>query len=512
MDVLLMHAGDDVALAVADLSAGQAVEVAGQAIVLRQPIPSGHKLALRAIPRGDVVRKYGQPIGRATADMAVGDHVHVHNLESLRGRGDLERAPSAGVALLPPDLKPMTADLHVGASCAATFMGYRRKDGGAGARAGVRNHVLIFPTVDCANAVVEHIGRALPEVATVTHVYGCSQIGDDLAQTRRVMEGFAAHPNVGAVLLIGLGCEAMPTVEMGEKLAAQGVFVQRLTIQDEGGTRATYQKGLGIAREMLQQVAGAQREPIPVSELIVGVECGGSDAWSGVTANPAVGAASDLLVGAGGTVILSEITEVIGAEHLLAARAASPAVADRLIEMTLYREAEAMRMKVDMRGGQPTPGNMAGGLTTIEEKSLGAIAKGGATPVREFLGYGHQPTQRGLVFMDTPGNDPESVTAMVAGGAQVVVFTTGRGSPTGCPIAPVIKVASNTAMFNRLRDDMDLDAGVGYNASIVSAGESLAGAGQRIYDEIVAVASGQPTAAEVWGHKEFAINVIGPKM
>jgi altronate dehydratase large subunit len=322
-----------------------------------------------------------------------------------------------------------------------------------------------------------------------------------------VLHEFAAHPNVGAVLLIGLGCETMPTVEMGEQLAAQGVAVQRLIIQDEGGSRAATARGVVMARELLQEASDARREPIPLSDLTLGVECGGSDAWSGVTANPALGVASDLVVKAGGTVILSEVPEFIGAEHLLAARAADPSIAAQIVKAALRREQEANRMGVDMRGSQPTPGNMAGGLTTIEEKSLGTISKGGSTPIREFLRYAYRPTQRGLVIMDTPGNDPESVTAMAAGGAQVVVFTTGRGSPTGCPIAPVVKVASNSAMYHRLRDDMDLDAG-----TMISAGESLVSVGQRIFDEIVAVASGKQTAAEMWGHKEFAINVIGPRL
>ena len=507
MEALLMHFGDDVALAVMDLHAGDMIQVDGYSIVLRQPIPSGHKFSLRPIASGDLVRKYGQPIGRATSAIVPGEHVHVHNVESLRGRGDLS-SPPHGIALEPARVQQSATDdwlsvASAGESLASTFLGYRRKDG----RVGVRNHVLVLSTVGCANAVVDHIGQALPEVVALSHVYGCSQIGDNLAQSRRVLEEFAAHPNVGAVLLIGLGCESMPTVEMGEMLAARGVLVERLTIQDEGGSRATFTKGVSIARELLQEASGAVREPAPLSELVVGVECGGSDAWSGVAANPAVGVASDLVVKAGGTVVLSEVTEFIGAEHLLAARAADPSVARQIVEATVRREEEAKRMKVDMRGAQPTPGNIAGGLTTIEEKSLGAIAKGGSTPIREFLEYAHRPTQRGLVIMDTPGNDPESVTAMVAGGAQVIVFTTGRGSPTGCPIAPVIKVASNSAMYHRLQDDMDLDAG-----SVISAGESLDSVGRRVLDEIIVVANGKQTAAEAWGHKEFAISEIGPRL
>ncbi len=502
MQALLMHPDDNVAVAATDLVAGQMVEVADETISVVQPIPFGHKLARRAIGRGEIVIKYGQPIGRAVADIAVGEHVHVHNIESLRGRGDWGAAAGEPIAVGPAAaFKPKTA--AVDAPDVAHFMGYRRKDG----RAGVRNHLLVMSTVHCANSVVDRMGQALPDVVALSHAWGCSQLGDDLAQSRRVLEEFAAHPNVGAALLIGLGCETMPTIEMGEKLAGLGLTVVRLTIQEEGGTRATYGKALGIARELLQDLQRARREPIPLSELIVGLECGGSDGWSGITANPAVGVASDLIVAAGGTVILSETTEFIGAEHVLAARAVDQTIGERIVAFTRGREADAARMGVDMRGSQPTPGNIAGGLTTIEEKSLGAIAKGGSTLVQEAIPYAHRPTRRGLVVMDTPGNDPESVTAMVAGGAQIVVFTTGRGSPAGCPIAPVIKVATNSAMYRRLADDMDLDAG-----TIVEAGEPLGRVGRRIFDEIIAVANGKQTAAEMWGAKEFAINVIGPRV
>ncbi len=504
MEALRLHPDDPVALATVDLSPGQTVAIGNVAVVVRQPIPAGHKFAWRPIAQGDLVLKYGQPIGHAVADIAPGEHVHAHNLRSLRGRGDLAGDLSAGFPMLAV-AAPLRGPHPLGAEGppVTAFMGYRRRDG----RAGVRNHVLVMATVQCANAVVDRIGQTLPEVVALSHVYGCSQLGDDLAQSQRVLEEFAMHPNVGAVLLIGLGCESMPTAEMGEKVAARGVLAQRLTIQEEGGCRAAYVKGLGLAREFLQEVSAARREPIPLAELVVGVECGGSDAWSGVTANPAVGVASDLIVQGGGTVILSEVTEFIGAEHLLAARAASPEVARQIVEATARREEGAKRMGVDMRGAQPTPGNLAGGLTTIEEKSLGAIAKGGSRPVQEVVGYARRPSRRGLVVMDTPGNDPESVTGMVAGGAQVIVFTTGRGSPTGSPIAPVIKVASNSAMYHRLRDDMDLDAG-----TIIHAGEPLARVGRRIFDEIIAVANGKETAAEAWRHREFAIHVIGPRV
>ena len=501
-----MHANDSVALAATDLSAGSVVSLGSQSITLRQAIPFGHKFALQPIVRGDLVFKYGQPIGRATQDIAPGEHVHVHNLESLRGRGDLadDEVPQFDVPLSMTDVHASYAPAAPGdRPPAGFFMGYRRKDG----RVGVRNHVLVLATVQCANVVVDRIGLAVPEVIALSHVWGCSQIGDDLAQTQRILENFATHPNVGGVLLIGLGCESMPTVQLGDRLAAQGYLCHRLTIQEEGGKRPTLERGIALARELLAEVAAFKREPVPVSELVMATECGGSDAWSGVTANPALGVASDLLVQAGGTSILSEVPEFIGAEHLLAARVASPEIAQQIQAAVRHAEEGARRMGVDMRGSQPTPGNMDGGLTTIEEKSLGAIAKGGTTDVQECAGYGCRLGKRGLVVMDTPGNDPESVTGMVAGGAQVVVFTTGRGSPTGCPIAPVIKVASNSAMYRRLAEDMDLDAG-----TVVEQGESLAEAGRRIYDEVIAVANGKQTVAEEWGHKEFAINVIGPRL
>lgn len=503
METLQLHPDDNVAMAVIHLPAGWPVPTEDGPVLLPNPIPSGHKYARRPIAAGAPVLKYGQPIGRALTPIAQGEHVHVHNVESLRGRGDLDPRLTAAPLLTAQPTTPYTQARPGDRAAEVSFLGYRRRDG----RVGVRNHLLVLAAVGCANGVVNRIGRALPEVVAISHVYGCSQIGDDLAQTQRVLEGFAAHPNVGAVLLIGLGCETVPTAEMAQRVVSRGVICQRLTIQEEGGSRAAFDRGVAIARELLAEISHVQREPASLSELMLAVECGGSDAWSGVTANPATGVASDLVVRAGGTVVLSEVTEFIGAEHLLAARAASPEIARHIVQATLRREQEAKRLGVDMRGGQPTPGNIAGGLTTIEEKSLGAVAKGGNTSVREFVGYAHRPSAKGLVVMDTPGNDPESVTGMVAGGAQVVVFTTGRGSPIGCPIAPVIKVCSNGAAYRRLVEDMDLNAG-----TIVEEGEPLADAGCRIFREIVAVAGGKQTAAEVWGHGEFAIETIGPRL
>lgn len=383
---------------------------------------------------------------------------------------------------------------------ALTFMGYRRANGGIG----VRNHVLVLPSVMCANHVVDLIGRKVPDVITVGHPTGCAQVGADFEQTKRTMAGFAANPNVAAVLVVGLGCETNESKALAQEIAARGQRVEVIGIQESGGTTETIARGVALAKQLLQEAAAFERTACPVSALIVGTECGGSDGFSGITANPALGHASDRVVAGGGTVILAELPELVGAEHLLAARASEP-VAAKLYEMIDRVEARARAMHVDMRYGNPTQGNMAGGLTTIEEKSLGAAYKGGSTALREVVEYAQAPSASGLVVMDTPGQDIEQLTGMIAGGAQIVVFTTGRGTPTGCPIAPVIKVATNTAMFERMRENMDLNAG-----AIVDGTRTLEQVGDEIYDWIVAAANGRETAAEALGFRDFAINRIGP--
>ncbi len=382
----------------------------------------------------------------------------------------------------------------------ATFMGYKRADG----RVGVRNHVLVLPSVMCANHVVDLIGRKVPDVVTVGHPTGCAQVGADFEQTKRTMAGFAANPNVGAVLVVGLGCETNESKALAQEIAARGQRVEVIGIQECGNTTETIAKGVAIAKDLLLEAASAERTECPVSALIVGTECGGSDGFSGITANPALGYASDRVVAEGGTVILAELPELVGAEHLLAARATEP-VAKKLYELIDRVEARARAMHVDIRYGNPTQGNMAGGLTTIEEKSLGAAYKGGSTELREVLEYADRPTSSGLVVMDTPGQDIEQLTGMVAGGAQVVVFTTGRGTPTGCPIAPVIKVATNTTMFERMRENMDVNAG-----AIVDGTRTLEQVGDEIFGWIVDAANGREPAAEVLGFRDFAINRIGP--
>lgn len=384
-----------------------------------------------------------------------------------------------------------------------SFQGYRRPDDSVG----VRNYVLVMPSVVCANTVVQNIGRELPEVVALTHQHGCDQIGEDLAQTQRTLVGLGRNPNVAAALVVGLGCETLSAESLASEIAEVGKRVQLVTIQEEGGSLKAQEKGMKLAQQLLQEAARYQRVECDAGELVMGTQCGASDACSGITANPALGVASDLLVEAGGTVILSETMEFIGAEHLLAERAADTWVKGDIYRIVSRFEEKARGMGVDIRGAQPTPGNMAGGITTIEEKSLGCIYKGGTSKIREVVEYGQRSTQRGLVVMDTPGNDVESLAGMVGGGAQVLVFTTGRGTPVGSPIAPVIKAASNSTVYLSMLDNMDINAG-----TILEGKESLEEVGRRIFREVMQVASGKLTRAEVLGHREFSLNRIGPTL
>lgn len=381
-----------------------------------------------------------------------------------------------------------------------TFLGYRRPAG----RAGVRNHVIILSTVSCANAVAQHIERAVPQAIAITHEHGCSQVDADLQQTFDTLAGVARNPNVFGTLVISLGCEALNAGDLTARIAESGKPTELLSIQDMGGTLKTVEAGKKIVRRLLRQARKLERQPCPVSDLLVALECGGSDGWSGITANPAVGKASDLLVAEGATVMISETSEFIGAEHLMQRPGAAPEAVGKLNAAITAFESEVRRLGIDPRGAQPTPGNMAGGLTTIEEKSLGAIMKGGSSPLQEFVGYAQSPTKQGLVMMDTPGNDVTSIVGEVAGGAQIVIFTTGRGSPVGNPIAPVLKVATSTDMYNRMTDNMDINAG-----TIISAAEPLDSVGRRIFDLARRVADGEQTKAETLGHREFAIYRIG---
>lgn len=385
------------------------------------------------------------------------------------------------------------------------FKGFRRPDG----QVGIRNNVLILSAVVCANRVARGISQQVAGTTWIEHQHGCTQLGADAELTAHVLAGHGIHPNVYGVVVVGLGCETVRAQNIAAAIQKQCPYkpVHLVIIQDEGGSVKAIAAGASAARAMVSAASCMEREEIDAAELILGTECGGSDACSGISANPALGVASDLVIDGGGTVILAETTEIIGAEHIVAARAVSPDVAKKCFETIQRCEELATNMGVDMRGGQPTPGNIEGGLSTIEEKSLGCIYKAGSKPLQNVIDYAAPITQKGLVWMNTPGQDVEQLTGMVAGGCHLVVFTTGRGTCCGSPIAPTIKVSTTTQLFERMNDNIDLDAG-----TIVVGQESVAQVGRRIFEEILAVASGKQTKAETLGFNDFAINRIGPTM
>ncbi len=385
------------------------------------------------------------------------------------------------------------------------FQGYRRPDG----TVGIRNHVLILPSVVCANRVARGIAQAVSGATWVEHQHGCTQLGADAELTTRVLVAHGAHPNVHGVIVVGLGCETIRAQDIAASIKKTCPYknVATVIIQEEGGSVKATAKGASFAGKMLADASLVKREPIDAGELILGTECGGSDACSGISANPALGVVSDLLIEVGGSVILAETTEIIGAEHHIAARAVTPEVARRCFATINACEQMAKDMGVDMRGGQPTPGNIEGGLSSIEEKSLGCIHKAGSKPLQDVIDYAAPVAKEGLVWMDTPGQDIEQLTGMVAGGCHLVVFTTGRGTCCGSPIAPTIKVATNTPLFERMNDNLDLDAG-----TIIAGQESVADVGSRLFAEMLAVAGGKLTKAESLGFNDFAIRRIGPTM
>jgi len=381
------------------------------------------------------------------------------------------------------------------------FEGYRR----SGGKVGIRNHVLILPTSVCAAQVASEICRQVRGSVAACHAYGCCQVGADARLTFRTLLNTAANPNVGAVLVIGLGCEGLEPLRMLQAVEGLGKPSRGIVIQEEGGSLKAIQQGAALAGRMAEALATHQREEVSVSTLLLGLECGGSDATSGLAANPALGVASDLMIAAGGTCILSETTESIGAEHVLARRAVNDQVRQKLLGFVHACEERAFQMGEDLRGSQPTPGNIAGGITTIEEKSLGCTHKAGSAPVQGVLEYGEIATGKGLYVMDTPGMDVESMVGLAAGGVQVMVFTTGRGTPTGNPIMPVIKVTANRRTAERMADNIDLDL-----SGVIEGTLTIEQAGKQILDEILAVAGGKLTKAECLGHREFSIYRIGP--
>jgi len=385
----------------------------------------------------------------------------------------------------------------------ASFLGYRRPD----ARVGIRNHVLVVPTVICSAVVAERIAASIAPVgAALPHLAGCGQLGPDLALTHETLAAYCRHPNVGAVIVVALGCEQVVAQRLADEARRAGKDAYIVAIQSEGGTLRATAKGIDIARELAASVSRIERSWCPAASLIVSVKCGGSDYTSGLASNPAVGRVADRLVSLGGSVVLGEIAEIMGAEHLLADRASRPEAAAQLLRVVNRVEAEAIALGLDIRGTQPSPGNIRGGLTTIEEKSLGATHKAGErTRLEDVVGYAAPITRRGLTVMDTPGLDVESVTGMVGGGAQAVLFTTGLGTPTGNPIAPVIKITGNARTAQSMADNIDVDV-----SGIMMEVESLDAAADRLLEELIGVCSGRPTAAERLGHREFAIHRRNP--
>jgi len=384
------------------------------------------------------------------------------------------------------------------------FLGFRRLDGSVG----LRNHVLVLPTSICSSGTAASISEKVSGAVALYNQCGCCQIGEDIKLTTKTLVGFGKNPNVAAVLVVALGCEEVTYQKVADEIAETKKPVELLVIQDVGGTAKTIERGVSIASRMAKEVSSVEREATRLSELVVALECGGSDWTSGVISNPIVGAMVDRLISAGGTAVFSETTEIIGAEHLLAKRTRNRQVAKKLLRAVARVERRVKQAGVDLREAQPTPGNIAGGLTTIEEKSLGAICKAGKQRLEDVLEYADEiPRTGGLFFMDTPGQDIESITGMVAGGAQMVVFTTGLGTPTGCPIAPVIKVTGNSETFRRMPNDIDLNFG-----ALIQGRETIERAGARLAGELLKVASGKITKAEKSNHIEFAMYRLYPSV
>ncbi|MEO0945012.1 MAG: altronate dehydratase family protein, partial [Pseudomonadota bacterium] len=486
-----LDASDNVVTATRALEAGTAIEATHTTGL----VPSGHKLATVAIPKGAAIRKYAQLIGYAAQDIAPGDHVHSHNVEFR----NTDQAYDFGT-----DLRPVTM---VPEENRDTFLGYRRENG----RVGTRNYIAVVTSVNCSATAARRIADAFgPEelsqypnvdgVVAFVHGTGCGMAsdGDGFEALQRVMWGYARHPNHAGVLMVGLGCEMNQIDWLLEAYGLKhGPLFQTMNIQNVAGLQRTIEMGIDKIRAMLPLANAATRTPCPASELTVALQCGGSDAWSGITANPALGHACDLLVAQGGTGVLAETPEIYGAEHLLTRRAASPQIGERLIDLIRWWEDYTARNKGSM-DNNPSPGNKKGGLTTILEKSLGAAAKGGTSPLTGVYKYAEQVTAKGFTFMDSPGYDPASVTGQIAGGSNLVCFTTGRGSAFGSKPAPTIKLATNSEMYSRMSDDMDINTG-----DILTGDASVESKGRAIYQHFLDVASGRLSKSEAQGLGDY---------
>src|SRR5215204_5373147 len=495
-----LHPADNVVVARMDILPGTKVE--GE-VAAATRVPPGHKILTRAVKQGEPLRKYNQIIGFATEDMAPGTHIHTHNCVM----GDFERDYAFCADARPTDyITP-----------AATFMGYRRADG----RAATRNYIGIVTTVNCSAATSRMIAAKLEPllsqypnidgVVPLTHGGGCGMAASGLEMDvlRRTLAGYTRHPNMAAVVVLGLGCETNQIAGlMNAEGLKEGPKLIPMAIQDEGGVSKTVMRATGFLKELLPEANDVKREPIPASELILALQCGGSDGYSGITANPALGAAVDLLVRHGGSAVLSETPEIYGAEHLLTRRAVSKAVGEKIVERIKWWEDHCAKTGGEMNNN-PSPGNKAGGLTTILEKSLGAVAKGGTTNLVDVVEYAQPVKAKGFVYMDTPGYDPVSATGQVAGGANMIVFTTGRGSAYGCAPSPSLKLSTNSELWQRQEEDIDLNCG-----AIADGAATIEETGERLFQLILETASGNKSKSERFGYgqSEFVPWQLGAVM
>ncbi len=504
--VIRIHPADDVVIARQQLLGG--THIASEGITVSGLIPPGHKIAVRAIAAGAPVRRYNQIIGTATQAIAPGQHVHTHNLAFSR----FDRGHAVG-----GDVRPVAY-----VDTPATFDGIVRADG----RVATRNYIGVLTSVNCsatvARAIADHFRRdihpealaAFPHVdgiVALTHGAGCAtdSEGEGLRVLRRTLAGYARHANFAAVIVVGLGCETNQIQGLlAQEGLREGAKLVTFSIQDTGGTAKSVARGIEVVKALLPEANAVQRQPVPASHLVVGLQCGGSDGYSGISANPGLGAAVDVLVRHGGTAVLSETPEIYGGEHLLLQRAVSQAVADKLEARLQWWTTYCTRHQAEM-DNNPSAGNKAGGLTTILEKSLGAIAKGGTTPMVDVYEYAQPITAHGFVYMDTPGYDPVSATGQVAGGANLICFTTGRGSAYGCAPSPSLKLATNSALWAKQEEDMDINCG-----TVIDGDESVAQLGERIFLEMLAAASGRKTKSELhgYGQNEFVPWALGAVM
>jgi len=494
-----LHPSDNVAIARVPLAPGQTLRVEGVEFTARTAVPAGHKVALMSISPGEYIYRYGQRIGRASKPIEQGEHIHVHNVAFEELAFDYEY-PQGDIAFpAPPANMP-------------TFMGFVREDG----RVGTRNYVAVVAASNCASFTAELIedsfkGMAMPGnvdgVMSFPHGEGCGMTtGDDSRQLQRTLSGVLAHPNVAAAVILGLGCEVNQIDHYLGPNAPRTSRLVGMTLQGSGGTRGTVEAARREIKALLEQVAAEKRTEVPASKIILGLNCGGSDSFSGITANPALGITSEMLAALGGSPVLAETTEIFGAEHLLVRRARNRKVAEDLLGYVAgYKK--YLRQFGGSFDDNPSPGNKEGGLTNILEKSLGAVAKAGNSTLTAAVGYAEPITTPGFNFMNTPGYDPPSLAGLAAGGCNVIVFTTGRGSAIGFPTVPVIKVSSNTNTFRRMPDNMDINAG-----TIADGDSTVQQVGKEIFDTVLRVASGEKTKAEILGHHEFVPWRIGPVM